>query len=98
MQIMERPSLGGNRHTSQALLTAIWKAERGGLAVARSEFVRELTRRTRAVRSHLSLDVLDGSELRELLDRISQESNAALGGERLELGPIPPAAIPEVGS
>ena len=86
VQIMERPSLGGNRHTSQALLTAIWKAERGGLAVARSEFVRELTRRTRAVRSHLSLDVLDASELAELLDRISQESNAALGGDPLRLG------------
>lgn len=98
VQIMERPSLGGNRHTSQALLTAIWKAERGGLKVARSELVRELTRRTRAVRSHLSLDVLGDNELAELLDRISQESVAALGGDPLELAPIPPAEIPEVAS
>lgn len=96
VQIMERPSLGGNRHTSRALLTAIWKAERGGLTVARSEFVRELTRRTRAVRSHLSLDVLEDNELAELLDRISQESNAALGGAPLRLAPIPPAGIPEM--
>ncbi len=88
VQIMERPSLGGNRHTSQALLSAIWRAELAGLTVARSEFVRELTRRTRAVRSHVSLDVLGDAEFSRLLNRISIESNAALGGAPLELDEI----------
>jgi len=74
VQIMERPSLGGNRRSAQALQDALWRADRAGLAVPRSEVMRQLTRRLRAARSHISLDALEDSQLVALLDRLTEES------------------------
>ncbi len=78
VQIMERPSLGGNRRTAQAFRDAVWRAELGGLPVARSELVRQMARRLRAARSHRSLDSISATQLSELLDGIRAESLAAL--------------------
>lgn len=78
VQIMERPSLGGNRRTALALQSAIWRAESLGLPVARSELMRELARRLRASKSHIALDALDDSALAILLDRLTEEAIARL--------------------
>jgi len=79
--IMERPTLGGNRRSARALQDALWRAELAGLTVARSELMRQLARRLRAKKSHISLDSLTDSALRELLDRITSEALRDLGHE-----------------
>ncbi len=81
VQIMERPSLGGNRRTAAALRDAIWRAEREGLSVPRSELMRQLARRCRGIKSHIQLDSLSESALAGLLDHIVGESIAALAPE-----------------
>ena len=80
VQIMERPSLGGNRRTARALQAALWRAEQSGLPAARSEVMRELARRLRAAKSHISLDALDADELSDLLDRLTGEALKSLTG------------------
>lgn len=69
--IMERPSIGGNPNTAQAVCDAIWRAEANGLSMARSEFARQLTRRFRGIMAHVSVDALDDRDLAVLLDEIS---------------------------
>jgi hypothetical protein len=78
VQIMERPSLGGNRRTARAMQAALWRAEQSGLSVARSEVMRELARRLRATKSHISLDALDDAVLSDLLDRLTGEAVKSL--------------------
>lgn len=80
VQIMERPSLGGNRRTARALQDALWRAEKAGLSVPRSELMRQLARRLRAAKSHLALDAMDDTTLGELLDRVTKESLNDLAG------------------
>ena len=80
VQIMERPSLGGNRRTAGALQAALWRAEQSGLPAARSEVMRELARRLRAAKSHISLDALGADELSDLLDRLTGEALKSLTG------------------
>lgn len=75
---MERPSLGGNRRTARALQAALWAAEQRGLDAPRSEVMRQLARRTRALKSHIQLDALTDDELADLLSRLTEESMAAL--------------------
>lgn len=72
--IMERPSLGGNRRSARALRDALWRAELAGLSAPRSEVMRQLARRLRATKSHLSLDAIDDQPLINLLDHIIDES------------------------
>jgi hypothetical protein len=78
VQIMERPSLGGNRRTAHALQSALWRAEQQGLPVPRSELMRQLARRGRAVKSHIQFDALTDEALEGLLDRITDEALDAL--------------------
>jgi hypothetical protein len=80
VQIMERPSLGGNRRSARALQEALWRAELAGLPVPRSELMRQLARRLRAMKSHVSLDSVDDHLLVKLLDRITSESLRDLVG------------------
>jgi hypothetical protein len=80
VQIMERPSLGGNRRTARALQAALWRAEQAGLSVPRSELMRQLTRRLRAAKSHIALDALRHEEFDLLLDRLAVESIQDLRG------------------
>lgn len=77
--IMERPTLGGNRRSARALQDALWRAELAGLTVPRSELMRQLARRLRATKSHISLDSLDDSSLEKLLGRITSEALDDLG-------------------
>jgi hypothetical protein len=74
VQVMERPSLGGNRRTARAIRDSLWRSEGGGLTVPRSELMREISRRIRAERSHRALDVLDDSQLAQLLDHLAEVS------------------------
>lgn len=78
VQIMERPSLGGNRRTARALQAALWRAELEGLAVPRTELMRQLARRLRATKSHLALDAIDDDALAELLDGLRHDALKAL--------------------
>ena len=80
VQIMERPSLGGNRRTARALQAALWRAELEGISVPRSELMRQLARRLRATKSHISLDAIDDGSLDELLDGLRHEALEALAG------------------
>lgn len=80
VQIMERPSLGGNRRTARALQDALWRAEKAGLTVPRSELMRELARRLRAAKSHLALDAIDSPTLADLLDRLTTDALIDLAG------------------
>lgn len=70
VQIMERPSLGGNRRTARAMQAALWRVEQGGFSVPRSEVMRQLARRLRGTKSHISLDALGDDALHALLDRL----------------------------
>ena len=81
VQIMERPSLGGNPLIATAIRDAIWRAEKPGLKIARSELVRQMTRRLRALRSHLSLEMMTEDQLDEHLELIASESINFLTGE-----------------
>lgn len=74
VQIMERTTLGGNRRVAQAIQATVWRLESSGVIVARSELIRQLTRRLRAVKSHISLDALTGNELDELLDELAAKA------------------------
>lgn len=78
VQIMERPSLGGNRRTAHALQAALWRAEQAGLTVPRSELMRQLARRLRGTKSHISLDALEDEALHDLLDRLSADALTSL--------------------
>jgi hypothetical protein len=78
VQIMERPSLGGNRRTAQALQAALWRAEQVGISVPRTELMRQLARRLRATKSHIALDAIDDESLAELLDGLRRDSLEAL--------------------
>lgn len=82
--IMERPSLGGNRRSACALRDALWRAEKNGLTVPRSELMRQLARRLRAARSHISLDALDDTHLVDLLNRLTQKSIHDLANQRVK--------------
>jgi hypothetical protein len=75
VQIMERPSLGGNRRTARALQAALWRAEVEGLTMPRSELMRQLARRLRAVKSHIALDGLDDDSLAGLLDSLRADAS-----------------------
>jgi hypothetical protein len=77
VQIMERPSLGGNRRTARALQAAVWRAEIEGISVPRTELMRQLARRLRAMKSHLSLDAIDDDALARLLDGLRDEALSA---------------------
>lgn len=81
VQIMERPSLGGNRRTARAIQAALWRAESSSPAVARSEIMRELTRRLRAAKSHISLDALEDDALADMLDRLIAESIRSMSAQ-----------------
>ena len=85
VQIMERPSLGGNRRTARALRNAIWRAEVSGSKAPRSELMRELTRRFRAVRSHIAVDVLTEPQLAQLLGELVIDSHLRLTGSTITL-------------
>lgn len=93
VQIMERPSLGGNRRIAAALQAALWRAERRGLEVARSEVMRELARRARATKSHISLDALDEGALAKLMDQLTRDSENALA----EAWPTPGSLVAQGG-
>ncbi|MGB5927409.1 MAG: DUF6339 family protein [Cyclobacteriaceae bacterium] len=78
VQIMERPSLGGNRRTAAALRDCLWRAEASGVSVPRSELMRELSRRLLARKAHVLLDALSDPELEELMDDLAAEGAAHL--------------------
>jgi hypothetical protein len=78
VQIMERPVLGYNRRTAQALQAALWRAEVRGLDVPRSHLVRELTRRALGVKSHLQFEAMEDVYLAQLFDSLIDEGAAAL--------------------
>jgi len=88
VQVMERPSLGGNPRLAGALRQAIWRAEAAGLSTARSDMMRELARRLRAVRSHVALDVLDNVQLTDLMDEILDAAHLFLCGKPLQVLPL----------
>lgn len=79
VQIMERPSLGGNRRTAGALQAALWRADLAGLTMPRSELMRQLARRLRAVKSHIALDSLDDASLAGLLDGLCADASRSMG-------------------
>ena len=85
VQIMERPSLGGNRRVARALQDALWRAELADLPVPRSELMRQLARRLRATKSHISLDAVDDRSLVGLLGRITDESLRDLTGDHIAI-------------
>ena len=80
VQILERPSLGGNQRVAGALRNALWRAEAKGLPIARSEFMRQMTLRVRAAKSHILLDALGDAQLEELIDACAAASVQALTG------------------
>ena len=82
VQIMERATLGGNPRIARGIRDALWRAELDGVAVARSDLMRELTRRVRAVRSHIALDALTDSQLEQLMDEVANQAAQSLAGLR----------------
>lgn len=70
VQIMERPTISGNRRIAQSLQKAIWMTSVKDEPFSRSELVREFTKMLRARRSHLSFDSLNDEALNELVAEI----------------------------
>ncbi|MFF2494182.1 hypothetical protein [Agromyces sp. NPDC058064] len=70
VQIMERPTLGGNRVVAASIRDAIWRADERGDSLTRSDLVRGLTKRVLALKSHLALDALDEDERDAVLDKL----------------------------
>lgn len=68
VQLMERPTVSGNRRTVKAVQNALWRAEKTGIALSRTDLVRLLIPRVRAARSNICLDALTDESLDELLD------------------------------
>lgn len=68
VQLMERPTVSGNRRTVKAVQHALWRAEKAGIALSRTDLVRLLIPRVRAARSNICLDALTDEGLDELLD------------------------------
>ena len=72
--IMERPSIGGNPRTAQAVRDTLWRLEADGLPTGRSDVARELTRRFRAFLAYLCVDALSDLELEALLNEVAREA------------------------
>lgn len=81
VQIMERPGMSGSPHVARAIRDAVWAREARGLDVARSELMRELTRRVVARRAHVLLPVLAPGELASVLELFIDQSVFALRGD-----------------
>ena len=74
VQIMERPSLGGNRRTARALQAALWRAELDGLSVPRTELMRKPRDGSERRSRTYSLDAIDDDALARLLDGLRHEA------------------------
>ncbi len=77
VQIFERPTLAANPWVARAVVTAIHRTA-GDVPVARSEFVRDLTRRLLRLTPLLSLDSLTKDGLDALLEDLVVESKRSL--------------------
>jgi hypothetical protein len=79
VQVMERSSLAGSQPIARAIRRALWRAQADGIPVARSELMRELTRRVRATRSHVALEVLDDDTIDRIVgDLVPQAAASAV--------------------
>jgi hypothetical protein len=85
VQIFERPTLAGNPWVARAIVATV-HAVAPGLTVARSEFVRDLTRRLLRLTPLVSLDALEEDELSDLLCRLAEDSRRALEGRPSPVG------------
>ena len=79
VQIMERTSVAGNTRTARAFQQAVWRAEHAEIPMGRSDVVRELLPRLRAMLSYLCLDIIADSELDDLLNELLDEVLTANG-------------------
>jgi hypothetical protein len=68
VQLMERSTVSKNRRTAKAVQNALWRAEKAGITLSRTDLVRLLIPRVRAARSNTCLDALTDESLDELLD------------------------------
>lgn len=85
VSVMERSTLAGCQPVARAIRGALWDAELAGCGLPRSELMRELTKRVRATRSEVALEVLGEQALNEIMAKLMQESIEALtasGGRR----------------
>lgn len=76
VQIMERPTLAANPRVARAVRDGIFRGA-SRVTTARSEFARDLTKRVLRLTPFLALDLLDESELEELIDELIEQSAAA---------------------
>lgn len=67
VQIMERPSLAGNRRVALGIQTVIRESDPRNQDVQRGLLLREHVKRVRAVKSHISLDSLSDDQLLTIL-------------------------------
>lgn len=77
VQIFERPTLSANPHVARAIVSAVHRYG-PDLPGARSEFMRDLTRRLLRLTPVLCLDALSEERLDHLVDRLAEESRSAL--------------------
>lgn len=68
VQVMERPTLGGNQRVARAIQDAVWRVDLSAVDISRSHLMRGLVIRVRAERSHIALDLLTESQLTSLFD------------------------------
>jgi hypothetical protein len=80
VQIFERPTLAANPWVARAVVASIFRAA-PEITVARSQFVRDLTRRLLRLTPLVSLDALPEKELDDLLDDLVAQSKVALQPE-----------------
>ena len=70
VQLMERPTVSRNQRTVKAVQNALWRAEKAGIELSRTDLVRLLIPRVRAARSNICLEALTDESLDELLDAL----------------------------
>lgn len=84
VQIMERPALGGNRRTANAIRAAIWRTDRSpAFMTSRSELVRQVCTRLVAIKAHICLEALNEADLAALIDEVITVSADQIRSERI---------------
>jgi hypothetical protein len=72
VQLMERPTVAGNRRLARTFHSVVLSADLGALGLTRSELVRRLVVQIRAQRAHVAFDVFDDMQLESYIVNIRE--------------------------
>jgi len=77
VQVMERPTVSGNRRLARTFYEVVLASDLDDLGMTRSNLVRRLVMRIRALRAHIAVDALEDDELRTLITQVRDSIRVA---------------------